>query len=251
MSGRIHRFEQIIDTVMSSAYPTYASQKEWLMQLGVVGAAAEMVLKLLAPARRDARNALVHKAAQECAIKAIGDSPYILHAVSLIGALDQAGVGGTCGVTGSSTRRHPAFAHCGSGRKRAQDGQEWNAAIAVLPAGAEFLPTNDIRIMVVVGSIGVAFPVGNSVVPAEWARAFAVQRLMQSLHSPVLASKWADIVNFADRLFQRGRDVAYCHTDGVEVYQPWVQELLVASSARPASVATRHERPHRGKLTVA
>jgi hypothetical protein len=50
--------------------------------------------------------------------------------VAVICYLDILGIGGYYGgVTGHATDRHPAFARCGKGRKRAVDGDAWSAAI--------------------------------------------------------------------------------------------------------------------------
>ena len=47
---------------------------------------------------------------------------------------DLAGIGGRGGVGGDSTRRHPAFASLGTGRKQATDGPAWISAAEALVA---------------------------------------------------------------------------------------------------------------------
>jgi|GEM_PF-5443981 len=249
MPGRTRRTEQPITAGMGPAYLTRSSQTTRLGELGVTGRAAEMALKLLAPVRHDARIQLAHKAAQDWAAQAIGaDNPHMLHAICLIGALDQAGIGGTYGVTGGSTERHPAFAACGTGRKHARDGGAWDAAIAPLPMGAEFLPTKERSILVVVGGIAAAFPVGNRLVSAEWARSFAMQRLMESFHSSSLAAGWSGVANLADQLFDANIETETCVPYGVYTHEEWVRNLRDAANVTfmaSAPAATRPVRPHR------
>jgi hypothetical protein len=65
----------------------------------------------------------VHSVAEE------GDPGSIRAGAALTLALDEYGIGGRNGVTGDSTDRHTAFRICGTGRKKAQDGESWSAAI--------------------------------------------------------------------------------------------------------------------------
>ena len=88
-----------------------------LSDRGVTGAAADVLVRLGAPAR--------HAARVEFAC-ALGDDWEVV-AWAL---LDAVGIGGRAGLTGEATARHPAFANCGKGRKQASDGPAWTAAIA-------------------------------------------------------------------------------------------------------------------------
>ncbi|HSW81759.1 MAG TPA: hypothetical protein VLG40_05210 [Candidatus Saccharimonas sp.] len=253
MPGRTRRADNLIDAGMGPDRLTRASQAEGLGEIGVDGRAREIALKLLAPPRHNARIALAHKAAEDWALSAMGTDVFALHAICLVAALDKAGIGGKCNVTGAATQRHPAFAQCGSGRKHARDGGAWDAAIEPLLAGADFLPANDHHILVVVGGIAAAFPVGNRLVPAEWARSFAMQQLMKSLHSPSLAAGWAGVVNLADKLFDANIGFDSCKVVPVYTHQEWVQKLLTELWARPESSTRRRRprRPQRGTLGVA
>lgn len=88
-----------------------------LSDRGVTGAAADVLVRLGARGR--------HAARVEFAC-ALGDDWEVV-AWAL---LDAIGVGGTAGLTGAATARHPALRGCGKGRKQATDGAAWTAAIA-------------------------------------------------------------------------------------------------------------------------
>lgn len=112
-----------------------AAQKQVFRAQGIEGAALDALLRETALQRHKARVAMALKCAESYyleALKLSADevSPETLAAgaASVLWA-DMAGVGGRDGVEGHATRRHPAFAQCGKGRKQATDGPAWSAAI--------------------------------------------------------------------------------------------------------------------------
>lgn len=91
--------------------------RDALADRGVTGAAAEVLVRLGAPARHAARIEFVRGLGDDCDVVAWS-------------ILDAIGVGGRAGLTGAGTARHPALRGCGKGRKQATDGAAWTAAIA-------------------------------------------------------------------------------------------------------------------------
>lgn len=87
-----------------------------LADRGVTGAAADVLVRLGAPARHAARVEFVRSLGDDCDVVAWS-------------LLDAVGVGGHAGLGGAATARHPALAGCGKGRKQASDGGAWDAAI--------------------------------------------------------------------------------------------------------------------------
>lgn len=87
-----------------------------LADRGVTGAAADVLVRLGAPARHAARVEFVRSLGDDCDVVAWS-------------ILDAVGVGGTAGLGGDATARHPALSQCGKGRKQASDGPAWTAAI--------------------------------------------------------------------------------------------------------------------------
>ena len=88
-----------------------------LADRGVTGPAADVLVRLGAPARHAARVEYVRALGDDCDVVAWA-------------LLDAIGVGGRAGLTGAATARHPALRGCGKGRKQATDGAAWTAAIA-------------------------------------------------------------------------------------------------------------------------
>lgn len=105
---------------------------------GVTGAALDALVAELAPLRHASRVEYAREAAEEYYLDHMrldrGEvTPLTLEmAVTALAYADGAGIGGRCGVDGSATARHPAFAACGKGRKQATDGPAWTAAIGGL-----------------------------------------------------------------------------------------------------------------------
>lgn len=118
-----------------SVLPTRREAAALLEDRGFPAEAAELLLSQTAPhrhfrravgtlaaAERWVRTHLYHEVEyHDAEIDASWDMLSILHE-------DLVGYGGTGGLTGASTARHPAFAGCGKGRKQASDGAAWDAA---------------------------------------------------------------------------------------------------------------------------
>jgi hypothetical protein len=111
--------------MLAAAHMTRAAMAAHLATLGVVGAAADALLRETAPARHAARVEAALAAARAYDEFERGDA--IALAILLADAM---GVGGRDGVEGAATLRHPALRSLGSGRKQATDGPAWSAAIA-------------------------------------------------------------------------------------------------------------------------
>ena len=113
---------------------------------GVSGKAMECLLAETAEERHLSRVAYARWAAEEYYLSAAGlDRDEVTHDTLTLmsGAIlwaDVIGVGGRDGVEGAATTRHPAFVSCGKGRKQANDGGAWSAAIhrAALGSGGCF-----------------------------------------------------------------------------------------------------------------
>jgi len=114
-----------------STIATRREAERTLEAAGVTGAALEALLRDSAPARHQLRVRAATEAARAWAHRFY--PPGIFKDNLLVMAIlhaDCMGVGGKDGVEGASTARHPAFRRCGKGRKRANDGEAWTAAIA-------------------------------------------------------------------------------------------------------------------------
>lgn len=120
------------------------TKREELQELetqGVTGAAAELLAGLNAAARHKWR---VERAIEAALTWVVGETlDFGAFMEALRGAqasalmvkcwwvltLEVGGIGGVGGYEGSGTARHPAFRRCGKGRKQANDGNAWDAAI--------------------------------------------------------------------------------------------------------------------------
>lgn len=111
---------------------TRAEQEASLANHGVVGAAADLLLGVLAPARHRHRVRRAKEAALAAAHAAGHVGPGAELAALLVLIADMIGVGGDkgLGLGLASTARHPGLAHLGKGRKQANDGDAWSAAVA-------------------------------------------------------------------------------------------------------------------------
>ena len=110
-----------IDTANVLEFATATALVAYLASQGVMGAAANAIIRETAHARHQARVEATKKAAIE---EAEGK---ITMACALL-VIDLMGVGGRDGVEGAASARYPAFAKLGSGRKQSKDGRAYMAA---------------------------------------------------------------------------------------------------------------------------
>jgi hypothetical protein len=170
--------------MLAAAHMTRAAMAAHLATLGVVGAAADALLRETAPARHAARVEAALAAARAYDEFERGDA--IALAILLADAM---GVGGRDGVEGAATLRHPALRSLGSGRKQATDGPAWSAAIAEALArlANEMGPvsiTPHSGVLTLWGGADGGWVLGlvsDGVVPAEWRRTIIREGLRRAV----------------------------------------------------------------------
>jgi len=163
---------------------TRKERLEDLAEMGITGAAADVVLKAEALSRHFARVQMaVDSAFRWVGMKALDET----HRMALAWAaciLDSSGARGICGSgINGSTQRFPAFSNCGSGRKYANDGPAWDAAIA--QAASEISTGKDIHLsadygglVVVVDGVNYPFPNEKDEFYTEFVGALAMRVIM-------------------------------------------------------------------------
>jgi hypothetical protein len=139
----------------------------------------------------------------------------VLAEMNAILLADCFGVGGHLGVSGAGTRRHPAFAYLGKGRKNASDGPAWSAAIRAAANNCRgyFAPSymDGICLAYYVDNWNMLTMINSKLVPFEWQltiareglrRAFGLDPWFPDLSDFVKAdeSNCADWVHLVDHL---------------------------------------------------
>lgn len=100
-------------------------------ELGVTGMAKAALVRETAEFRHAWRISRATEAALAASRELVGEPEEQKSLAGFLLLLEYCGVGGKDGVEGASTRRHPVFQGLGKGRKKAVDGQAWDAAIRV------------------------------------------------------------------------------------------------------------------------
>lgn len=108
----------------NTSIPTARALRESLEARGVIGPAADLMVKLTAPTRHEAR---VKAALAACDVDPTlkGEDAEI----ATVCLLDRIGVGGRAGLDGAGTSRHPALGAVGAASKQSGAGPAWTAAI--------------------------------------------------------------------------------------------------------------------------
>jgi hypothetical protein len=127
--------------------------EDFLKQAGVAEAVVEEAVKLTAPLRHKERVKQALSAAEKWALTE-GPSAGMARWRSAADAkaicfLEAHGLhGGGLKNPGAGTTRHPAFRDCGSGRRNANDGPVWTAAIASAGDGCEWSANDNLELSV-------------------------------------------------------------------------------------------------------
>jgi hypothetical protein len=119
---------------MKTMTPTARDLRANLSALRVTGPAADLLVKLTAKERHEARVAAVMAACDVEYLKA-PSCAVVFHCI-----LDSVGVGGPQGVGGCGTERHPLWQRLGAATKQSGAGPAWTAAIEAGRLRAEALP---------------------------------------------------------------------------------------------------------------
>lgn len=130
--------------------------------------------------------------------------------------VDAIGVGGSKGIEGASTARHPFLTRLGKGRKQARDGAAWSSAIEAainrLESILSGLGANELELAPAEGDVGAAFTdaatgkreaIPTRFIHPTWAQAVAGRRISELIPQGADASAeiaaWGEVFNQASQ----------------------------------------------------
>jgi hypothetical protein len=169
---------------------TRVEAQEYLESLALPRGAIEALLKETALDRHNWRTQQALEAAKNWVVNCwgmeehkIGKYVVLAQACAILFA-DCFGVGGHLGVSGASTRRHPALTGLGKGRKNSNDGPAWSAAIRAAAENCRgyFAPSQlgELCLTYYVDNWNLVVLLNSKLIPFEWQLTIAREGLRRS-----------------------------------------------------------------------